>query len=94
METETIDWNNIDSVFVVDDTYENLGAPQWVDFSAPEDPPLDVDPWFCKADCKHPKTAEDYLKLTRNSKLKFLRSTSISEVLPFRDRRSGRYLYI
>ncbi|RDX95056.1 hypothetical protein CR513_22464, partial [Mucuna pruriens] len=45
-------------------------------------------------DCKHPKTAQDFLKrtTTRNSKVatsilaKLLRFATISEILPFRDR--------
>jgi len=39
MEPGIIDWDSIDSVFIEDDTYENMNAPKWVDFSAfPEQP--------------------------------------------------------
>lgn len=48
MEPEVIDWDNIDSVFFEDDTYENLNAPKWVDFSASPEQPVDDDAWFCK----------------------------------------------
>ena len=33
MEPDNIDWDNIDSTFSQDDTYENFGAPMWVDLS-------------------------------------------------------------
>lgn len=94
MEPENIDWDNIDSTFVKDDTYENFHAPMWVDLSAFHDSLVDDQAWFCTRgedlykDCNHPKTAEDFLKpATRlNSKAKLLRFASISEILPFRDR--------
>ncbi|KAK7244646.1 hypothetical protein RIF29_39471 [Crotalaria pallida] len=89
MEPENIDWDNIDSTFTEDDTYENFDAPKWVDLSS-SDELLDVDDeaWFCTHDCKHSKTAEDFHKstATRNSKAKLLRFASFSEILPFRDR--------
>ncbi|KAG5252851.1 interferon-activable protein [Salix suchowensis] len=88
MEPEVIDWDNIDSVFIEDDTYENLNAPKWVDFSASPEQPVDDDAWFCKPGCKHPKTVEDYLRSKRGSKVKFLKSATISEMLPFRERNS------
>ncbi|XP_058003740.1 uncharacterized protein LOC110667366 [Hevea brasiliensis] len=89
MEPEIIDWNSIDSVFVEDETYENLDAPKWVDFSAfgpDEQLNDDDDAWFYNPNCKHPKIAEDFKKSTLNSKVKCLRSVTISEMLPFRDR--------
>lgn len=86
MEPEVIDWDNIDSVFIEDDTYENLNAPKWVDLSASPEQPVDDDAWFCKPGCKHPKTVEDYLRSKRGSKVKFLKSATISEMLPFRER--------
>ena len=49
MEPEVIDWDNIDSLFIEDDTYENFNAPKWVDFSASPAQPVDDDAWFCKA---------------------------------------------
>ncbi|KAL2320803.1 hypothetical protein Fmac_029772 [Flemingia macrophylla] len=91
-----IDWDNIDSTFAQDDTYENFDAPMWVDLSAFHESLVDDDAWFCTHGCKHPKTAEDFLKptATRNSKVaililcvgKLLRFASFSEILPFRDR--------
>ncbi|XP_020213366.1 uncharacterized protein LOC109797668 [Cajanus cajan] len=88
MEPDNIDWDNIDSTFVQDDTYENFDAPMWVDLSAFDESLVDDEAWFCTHGCKHPKTAEDFLKptATRNSKAKLLRFPSISEILPFRDR--------
>lgn len=53
MEPEIIDWNNIDSVFIEDDTYENLNAPKWVDFSVPDEQPIDDDAWFCNPGMTH-----------------------------------------
>lgn len=85
MEPENIDWKNVESIFVKDDMYENFDAPQWVDLSAPDEP-IDDEPWFCNIDCKHPKNAEDFLKSVRFSKVKLLRSVTISEFFPFRDR--------
>lgn len=86
MEPGIIDWDSIDSVFIEDDTYENMNAPKWVDFSAFPEQPVNDEAWFCKPGCKHPKTIEDYLKSKRGSKVKFLKSVTISEMLPFRDR--------
>nr|GMC89100.1 hypothetical protein DM860_014579 [Ipomoea batatas]GMD85511.1 hypothetical protein DM860_014579 [Ipomoea batatas]GME04385.1 hypothetical protein DM860_014579 [Ipomoea batatas]GME19585.1 hypothetical protein DM860_014579 [Ipomoea batatas] len=37
MEVAVIDWKNLDSKFVEDDLFEPFNAPQWVDFSAPDD---------------------------------------------------------
>ncbi|XP_041028565.1 uncharacterized protein LOC121268377 isoform X2 [Juglans microcarpa x Juglans regia] len=85
MEPENIDWNNVESEFIEDDTYENYDAPQWVDLSAP-DRPVHDEPWFCAPDCKHQKNNADFLKPVRLSKVKLLRTASISEILPFRDR--------
>nr|AFK48905.1 unknown [Lotus japonicus] len=91
MEPENIDWDTIESTFVEDDTYEDFDAPKWVDLSSLDDELLvddDDEAWFCIHDCKHPKTAEDFLKpaTTRNPKAKLLRFGSFSEILPFRDR--------
>jgi len=51
MEPENIDWDNIDSTFIQDDTYENFDAPKWFDLSAASDEPLvdeeDHEIWFC-----------------------------------------------
>ncbi|KAF2290033.1 hypothetical protein GH714_042463 [Hevea brasiliensis] len=44
------------------------------------------DAWFYNPNCKHTKTAEDFKKSTLNSKVKFLRSITISKMPPFRDR--------
>lgn len=92
MEPENIDWDNIDSTFIHDDTYENFDAPKWVDLSAASNEPLvdDDEIWFCTQDCKHPKISQDLLKptttTTTNSKAKLLRLASFSEILPFKDR--------
>ncbi|KAK6933781.1 hypothetical protein RJ641_036675 [Dillenia turbinata] len=61
MEPANIDWKNIDSKFEEDDLYEHINAPKWVDFSAP-DIPVNDEAWFCRSDCNHPKTVEDFLK--------------------------------
>ncbi|KAJ6692112.1 hypothetical protein OIU79_013963 [Salix purpurea] len=68
MEPAKIDWKRIDSVFVEDRLYENLNAPKWFDFVAPEDS-TDDEVWFCRPDCNHPKTADDFFKTTPTSKL-------------------------
>ncbi|KAH9774485.1 hypothetical protein WN944_020686 [Citrus x changshan-huyou] len=81
MEPAKIDWKRIESVFVEDSVYENINAPKWVDLLAPDQASVDDVAWFCRPDCNHPKTAEDFLKTPPSSK--FLRSL---ERLPFGDR--------
>lgn len=81
MEPAKIDWKRIESVFVEDSVYENINAPKWVDFLSPDQASVDDVAWFCRPNCKHPKTAEDFLKTPPSSK--FLRSL---ERLPFGDR--------
>lgn len=89
MEPENIDWDNIVSTFIQDDTYEDFDAPKWVDLSSSDDLlVIDDEAWFCTHDCQHSKTAEDFQKstTTSNSKAKLLRFVSFSEILPFKDR--------
>ncbi|KAL7204372.1 hypothetical protein ACSBR2_017449 [Camellia fascicularis] len=83
MEPAKIDWKSINSVFVEDNLYEHINAPKWLDFSAP-DQSVDDEAWFCRPDCNHPKTVEDFLKSTPPSK--FQRSASVSDILPLGDR--------
>ncbi|PSS26464.1 Myosin-1 like [Actinidia chinensis var. chinensis] len=71
MEPAKIDWATINSVFAVDDLYEHINAPKWVDFSAP-DQSIDDEAWFCRPDCNHPKRVEDFLKGTPPSKVRIL----------------------
>ncbi|GFY90463.1 hypothetical protein Acr_07g0006600 [Actinidia rufa] len=71
METAKIDWATINSVFAVDDLYEHINAPKWVDFSAP-DQSVDDEAWFCRPECNHPKRVEDFLKGTPPSKVRIL----------------------
>ncbi|XP_022148728.1 uncharacterized protein LOC111017317 [Momordica charantia] len=63
MEPAKIDWKNVQWRFVEDELYEHINAPKWVDFTAIHDP-VDDDAWFCRSDCKHPKTAEELLRVT------------------------------
>ncbi|GAB2289022.1 hypothetical protein Dimus_023324 [Dionaea muscipula] len=102
MEPAKIDWKTIDSEFEPDDTYENINAPQWIDFLAhhqydyyaSSSTPLDDDDtWFCRPDCKHPKTAEDFLRSTPPTS-KLLRSVSVSKFIGIGDWnwRDGNYL--
>ncbi|XP_057524766.1 uncharacterized protein LOC130804372 [Amaranthus tricolor] len=87
MEAAKIDWKSIESVFVLDQVYENINAPQWVDFLASSSPSLlpreDDVAWFCRSDCKHPRCAEDFLKSSPTSKL--LRSVSVSKLIGLTD---------
>ncbi|CAH1440447.1 unnamed protein product [Lactuca virosa] len=64
MEVATIDWN--DSKFEKDELYEDINAPQWIDFSAnhPHPSTHDDDAWFCRPDCNHPKSADDFFTKT------------------------------
>ncbi|KMT18839.1 hypothetical protein BVRB_2g029440 [Beta vulgaris subsp. vulgaris] len=89
MEPAKIDWNNLDSVFIVDQVYENINAPQFVDFLSSTSPQPDDVAWFCRSDCKHPTTAQDFLKSTPTSKL--LRSVSVSKLIDW-TRREGTNL--
>ncbi|KAJ9685721.1 hypothetical protein PVL29_017668 [Vitis rotundifolia] len=82
MEPAKIDWKTLDSRFVEDELYEHIHAPQWVDFNAPQEF-VDDEAWFCRPDCKHPKTVEDFLISTPNSKV--LSSADKSETLPLGD---------
>ncbi|XP_074272501.1 uncharacterized protein LOC141596289 isoform X2 [Silene latifolia] len=86
MEPAKIEWERLESVFVEDQVYENINAPQWVDLLAPLSPsrlPDDV-AWFCRPDCKHPKTAEDFINSTPPSS-KLFRSASVSKLIRFAD---------
>lgn len=48
MQPENIDWDNIDSTFIQDDTYENFDAPKWVDLSSSDELlVIDDEAWFC-----------------------------------------------
>ncbi|CAI9103097.1 OLC1v1001531C1 [Oldenlandia corymbosa var. corymbosa] len=89
MEVAVIDWKNLDSRFVRDEMYENINAPQWVDFSAP-DAAIDDESWFCRPDCNHPKKFEDFCK-QKTPEAKVQRPAFGSERLPLneRSRRDG-----
>ncbi|KGN45133.1 uncharacterized protein LOC101206114 [Cucumis sativus] len=63
MEPAKVDWKNVQWRFVEDELYEHINAPKWVDFTAIHDP-VDDEAWFCRPDCKHPKTAEELLRVT------------------------------
>lgn len=45
MDVAVIDWK--DSKFEKDILYEDINAPQWIDFSN-HDPPVDDEAWFCR----------------------------------------------
>ncbi|XP_062174949.1 uncharacterized protein LOC133880083 [Alnus glutinosa] len=81
MEPAKIDWKRIESIFVEDELYEHINAPKWVDFLAPEESVKD-EAWFCRPNCKHPRTAEDFLKSTPS---KLTSSANGTESLPLRD---------
>ncbi|KAF2319530.1 hypothetical protein GH714_016816 [Hevea brasiliensis] len=70
MEPAKIDWKRVESISVEDKLYENINAPKWVDFLNPEDDDsMDDEAWFCRPDCNHPKTVEDFFRITPTSKL-------------------------
>ncbi|RZC77454.1 hypothetical protein C5167_001618 [Papaver somniferum] len=86
MEPASIDWKNVNSIYIEDELYEHINAPKFINFTAPDDP-VDDEAWFCKPDCKHPKTAEDFRRSYPNSKAKFIRAlSSVSEPLLLGDR--------
>ncbi|KAL9231315.1 hypothetical protein vseg_006556 [Gypsophila vaccaria] len=86
MEPAKIDWETIESIFVEDQVYENINAPQWVDLLSPISPSPDDVAWFCRKDCKHPRTAEDFLNSSPPcSSAKLLRSVSVSKLIEIVD---------
>ncbi|KAM0878630.1 hypothetical protein ACQ4PT_034743 [Festuca glaucescens] len=84
MEPKDIDWSRVVSRYVRDETYEGIQAPRWADLDDSEAVAVDDDAWFCRPDCRHPKTAEDFVRLTPSPKAKLLRS--VSAMLPFGER--------
>ncbi|KAI3702176.1 hypothetical protein L6452_27902 [Arctium lappa] len=83
MDVATIDWK--DSKFEKDHLYEDINAPQWIDFSD-DDPPVDDEAWFCRPDCNHPKTVEDFFRQRTPDSSKLQRSASVSEIPQLSDR--------
>ncbi|CAL5201735.1 unnamed protein product [Lathyrus oleraceus] len=86
MEPAKIDWKNLEWNFAVDELYEHLNAPKFVDFLSLNHNinNNDDEAWFCKPDCNHPKTAEDFLRSP--SPFKASRSSFyFSENLPSND---------
>ncbi|KAL1534021.1 RING-type E3 ubiquitin transferase [Salvia divinorum] len=84
MEVAIIDWKSIDSRVVIDDLYEHINAPKWVDLTAQDDP-VDDEAWFCRPDCDHPKKVEDFFNQKdrtpiSNSSAKIQRSASVSDI--------------
>ncbi|KAM0950360.1 hypothetical protein DsansV1_C04g0040611 [Dioscorea sansibarensis] len=72
MEPAKIDWKRIESKFVHDELYERINAPKWADLSAPDQPVVDDETWFCRPDCRHPKTAEDFRRMSPSPKMRQL----------------------
>ncbi|CAH9096293.1 unnamed protein product [Cuscuta europaea] len=92
MEIAVIDWKNLDSRFVKDDSLEHFKAPQWVDLSAPDDS-VDDEAWFCRPDCNHPKTVDDFYRAGATPPSKLQRSATVSENHLMRERiRRGKAL--
>ncbi|XP_054814025.1 uncharacterized protein LOC129314569 isoform X2 [Prosopis cineraria] len=81
MEPAKIDWKRLEWHFVEDEKYEHINAPKWVDFLAP-DQSVDDEDWFCRPDCKHPKTVDDFLRSTPS---KLLSSVDSPGILPLGD---------
>ncbi|XP_051183141.1 uncharacterized protein [Lolium perenne] len=84
MEPKDIDWSRVVSRYVRDDTYEGIHAPRWADLDDPDAVAVDDHAWFCRPDCRHPRTAEDFVRMTPSPKGKLLRS--VSAMLPFGER--------
>ncbi|KAH7653773.1 hypothetical protein IHE45_19G102200 [Dioscorea alata] len=69
MEPAKIDWKRIESKFVHDELYERINAPKWADLSTPDQPVVDDETWFCRPECRHPKTAEDFRRMSPSPKM-------------------------
>ncbi|XP_076902015.1 uncharacterized protein LOC143556627 [Bidens hawaiensis] len=82
MDVAVIDWS--DSKFEKDVIYEDINAPQWIDFSNDDHHPhVDDDAWFCRPECNHPKTVEDFFKQKSPGSFKLQRSASqLSDRIP------------
>ncbi|XP_076959640.1 uncharacterized protein LOC143635777 [Bidens hawaiensis] len=81
MDVAVIDWT--DSKFEKDVVYEDINAPQWIDFSNADDHhphAVDDDAWFCRPECNHPKTVEDFFKQRTPGSSKLQRSATVAEV--------------
>ncbi|GMN53601.1 hypothetical protein TIFTF001_022721 [Ficus carica] len=83
MEPAKIDWKNLEWRFVEDELYEHINAPKWFDFLSPLDHPVDDESWFCRPDCNHPKSVQDFLKSTPP---KLASPAGVSEISPFGQR--------
>ncbi|KAM1251433.1 hypothetical protein ACFX13_040391 [Malus domestica] len=83
MEPAKIDWKSLEWRFVEDKYYEQINAPKWFDFLNPNDNSVDDQAWFCRPGCKHPKTAEDFLK---SSPPKVPSPAVVPEVSPLGDK--------
>ncbi|XP_048442099.1 uncharacterized protein LOC103945874 [Pyrus x bretschneideri] len=83
MEPAKIDWKSLEWRFIEDKYYEQINAPKWFDFLNPNDNSVDDQAWFCRPGCKHPKTAEDFLK---SSPPKVPSPAVVPEVSPLGDK--------
>ncbi|KAJ0973617.1 hypothetical protein J5N97_015582 [Dioscorea zingiberensis] len=88
MEPANINWKRIESRFVRDEVYEGINAPKWADLSSPDHSVVDDEAWFCRPDCRHPKTADDFRRLSPSPKVKQMRSTP--ETLPLSQRNGNQ----
>ncbi|XP_014500251.1 uncharacterized protein LOC106761236 [Vigna radiata var. radiata] len=88
MEPAKIDWKRLEWNFVEDELFEHINAPKWVDFLALDHSVNDHadEAWFCKPDCRHPKTAEDFLRSITPPSKKGFSPGCVSENLPFSDK--------
>ncbi|CAL0326158.1 unnamed protein product [Lupinus luteus] len=86
MEPAKIDWKRLEWNFVEDQIYEHINAPKFVDFLSPHHNVAvdDGEAWFCRPDCNHPKTAEDFLRSITPTKA--FRPAYVSENLPLGDK--------
>ncbi|ESW20861.1 hypothetical protein PHAVU_005G020800 [Phaseolus vulgaris] len=88
MEPAKIDWKRLEWNFVEDELFEHINAPKWVDFLSLDHSINDHadEAWFCKPDCRHPKTAEDFLRSITPPSKKGFSPSYVSENLPCGDK--------
>lgn len=84
-----INWK--DSKFEKDEIYEQINAPQWFDLLSPTPFLHDDDAFFCRSDCNHPKTADDFFIKTTPNHSKHQRSANLCKIPSMNERNQSPF---